>query len=56
MKLEDWPALVRLHVEAEAWDSAFMTIKRCPSEEPALYETYAQWLIAQDRFAPIFAI
>lgn len=49
LKLEDWPALIQLHVKAEAWSHAFMTAKRCPEEEPGLHETHAKWLIAQDR-------
>jgi hypothetical protein len=49
MKLEDWPALIRLHVQAKSWSHAFMIAKRCPAEEPRLHEAHAQWLIAQDR-------
>lgn len=51
LKLEDWPALVQLHCNAEAWDRAFMTVKRCPEDEPALYETYAEWLVTHGRCA-----
>ena len=49
LKLEDWPALVQLHCNAEAWDRAFMTVKRCPEDEPALFETYAEWLVTHGR-------
>jgi hypothetical protein len=49
VKAEAWDTLIELHVAAEAWPSAFMTAKRCPSAELALYETYAAWLIAHDR-------
>jgi hypothetical protein len=51
LKLEDWPALIKLHVDAGNWDHAFMTAKRCPAEEPALHEAHAGWLISQDRCA-----
>jgi hypothetical protein len=50
LKLEDWPALVQLHCSAEAWDRAFMTVKRCPEEEPGLYEVYAEWLVSRGRY------
>eukprot|EP00892_Ulva_mutabilis_P005266 jgi/Ulvmu1/3110/UM015_0150.1 len=50
LKLEDWPALVQLHCNAEAWDRAFMTVKRCPDDEPALFETYAEWLVTRGRY------
>jgi hypothetical protein len=49
LKLQDWQALVHLHCRAEAWDRAFMTVKRCPEHEPALNETYADWLVTQGR-------
>lgn len=52
LKLEDWPALVQLHCNAEAWDRAFMTVKRCPEDEPALFETYAEWLVTHGRWVP----
>lgn len=49
LKLQDWHALVDLHCRAEAWDRAFMTVKRCPEHEPALNELYAEWLVGQGR-------
>lgn len=49
LKIEDWQALISVHVEAEAWGHAFMTAKRCPDAEPALHEAHAEWLLAQDR-------
>ena len=49
LKLEDWPALIKLHTDAGNWSHAFMTAKRCPVEEPALHEAHAEWLISQDR-------
>ena len=49
LKLEDWPALIKLHTDAGNWSHAFMTAKRCPAEEPALHEAHAEWLISQDR-------
>jgi hypothetical protein len=56
LKLEDWQSLIKLHVQAEAWSHAFMTAKRCPSEEPALHETYAEWLVDHDRCVTPFAL
>lgn len=52
LKLQDWWALVDVHCRAEAWDRAFMTVKRCPEHEPALNELYADWLVAHSRHAP----
>ena len=51
LRLEDWRALVALHVEAAAWGAALMTAKRCPEEEAAVHAAHAEWLIAQDRRA-----
>jgi hypothetical protein len=56
LKLEDWPALIKVSVDAEAWSHAFMTAKRCPGEEPALHETYAEWLISHDRCFPLYPL
>ena len=50
LKLDDWPALISLHADAEAWPQAFITAKRAPAHEPALQERHAAWLLQHDRF------
>ena len=49
LKMEDWPALIQVHIDAEAWDRAFMTAKRCPEQEPVVHRAHAEWLITHDR-------
>ncbi len=50
LRLGDLKALMRLHVECEKWDEAFMLAKQNPEMEPMIYLPYADWLSAKDRF------
>lgn len=50
LKLEDYKALMELHVKLAKWDEAFGLIKHRPELAPVIYEPYAEWLAINDRF------
>lgn len=41
---------MKLHVECEKWDEAFMLAKQNPDMESMIYLPYADWLSANDKF------
>lgn len=41
---------MKLHVECEKWEEAFMLAKQNPEMEPMIYLPYADWLSANDKF------
>ena len=50
LRLGDLKQLMKLHVECQKWDEAFMLAKQNPDMELQIYLPYADWLSANDRF------
>ena len=50
LRLGDLKQLMKLHVECEKWEEAFMLAKQNPGMESMIYLPYADWLSANDKF------
>jgi len=50
LRLGDLKQLMKLHVECEKWEEAFMLAKQNPEMETMIYLPYADWLSANDKF------
>uniref|UniRef100_A0A7S3GCF1 Intraflagellar transport protein 122 homolog n=1 Tax=Palpitomonas bilix TaxID=652834 RepID=A0A7S3GCF1_9EUKA len=50
VKLGEPRNLIKLYVEFDKWDDAFMLLKSSPEGAEDVYLPYARWLVLQDRF------
>jgi len=50
VKLNDIPALISLHMDAQHWDEAFQLCNNHPEYSAQIYLPWAEWLAFNDRF------